>query len=1015
MATDSFKVKKSLNIDPSAAAGSSPAAGDLRVDSADSNKLKYHNGTDEKQVIREDQLADLVFDNTGMVYAAGTDPQTAIGQLDTALDDHADTAATAAHTAANIEVTPSGNLAATDAQAALQELQSDIDTRATSTDLTNHLNDTTDAHDASAISVTPTGNLAADDVQEALTELQGDIDNIHTGTSVGVGTSNTATTINIGTGTDTNTINIGGANTTINMTGTVNNQNVTNLDIDDKLITINKGGAASSGAVAGIDLEEGGSSTGYIKTSADRNSWEIKAPNTAGVISVTPGASGGTVGLVPTSGVVKSNGSVLSSSNVNLASEVTGTLPIANGGTGQTTANAALNALLPSQTGANNKVLKSNGTDTSWAVAGSGGGAKNYLGTVNGTDNGGDFEGNTVGSWVLGNASLTSAFPSGSPTFGSGASGNLTGSVTSSSPLSGSYSYSYASSAATTAGNFLASPAFTIDISDQAKVMTFKFAYKTTSNPSNANWSGTSSNSFGVAIYDVTNSAWIMPAGVWGMTQSSGVGICTGTFQTTSDSTQYRLVVFNANATSGAVTLYFDDFFLGPQTAPIGAVVADLGTETWTDNQANSTTSVKLQRVGNRVFVDGTVTFTGAMSGAFTLTIPSAYTPAYGTTGSIVQGAKVSLIDTGTATFQGQAFWTATNTLTIYVVGASGTYANYVDLSATVPHTWTNGDFIRFSADWEVTGWGSNVQMSNDTDTRVVAFSTYRATNQTGVNPNNSAVKVTIDTVTADTHAAFSTANNRYVAPVSGYYDFSAAITFSGTNVLANEYYLGFYKNGSAVVYPGWYRASAGTSFLLTGNSGPIYLNAGDYVELYVFGVGNNSASTLTVAGGSTNTWFSGKRLSGPAVVAATESVNARYTNTAGTSIANSLADVNVPFATKDFDSHNAYNTSTGVYTVPVSGKFRVTATMAYASSAWTAGNSAYASVYKNSAAHSYGAYQMLQATVTLVLGLQVTAIVSCNAGDTLEIRAANNRTGGNTSLSTTAGINHFEIERIGN
>ena len=48
------------------------------------------------------------------------------------------------------------------------------------------------------------------------------------------------------------------------------------------------------------------------------------------------------------------------------AANLTGTLAIANGGTGQVTANAAFNALAPSQSGANGKYLKSNGTDTSW-------------------------------------------------------------------------------------------------------------------------------------------------------------------------------------------------------------------------------------------------------------------------------------------------------------------------------------------------------------------------------------------------------------------------------------------------------------------------------------------------------------------------------------------------------------------------------------------------------------------------------------------------------------------------
>jgi len=41
-------------------------------------------------------------------------------------------------------------------------------------------------------------------------------------------------------------------------------------------------------------------------------------------------------------------------------------LPIANGGTGQTTANAALNALLPTQTGNTGQVLTTDGTNTNW-------------------------------------------------------------------------------------------------------------------------------------------------------------------------------------------------------------------------------------------------------------------------------------------------------------------------------------------------------------------------------------------------------------------------------------------------------------------------------------------------------------------------------------------------------------------------------------------------------------------------------------------------------------------------
>lgn len=70
------------------------------------------------------------------------------------------------------------------------------------------------------------------------------------------------------------------------------------------------------------------------------------------------------------------NGSNNTITNVSLTTAVTGTLPIANGGTGQTTANAALNALLPSQATHAGKALISDGTNTAWtAISATAGGS----------------------------------------------------------------------------------------------------------------------------------------------------------------------------------------------------------------------------------------------------------------------------------------------------------------------------------------------------------------------------------------------------------------------------------------------------------------------------------------------------------------------------------------------------------------------------------------------------------------------------------------------------------------
>lgn len=59
-----------------------------------------------------------------------------------------------------------------------------------------------------------------------------------------------------------------------------------------------------------------------------------------------------------------------------------GTVAIANGGTGQTTANAAFNALAPSQTSQSGKYLTTNGTNTSWATISSTGTVTSVAATV---------------------------------------------------------------------------------------------------------------------------------------------------------------------------------------------------------------------------------------------------------------------------------------------------------------------------------------------------------------------------------------------------------------------------------------------------------------------------------------------------------------------------------------------------------------------------------------------------------------------------------------------------------
>jgi hypothetical protein len=132
-------------------------------------------------------------------------------------------------------------------------------------------------------------NLRSDltDVESGISEIEANLEGIADliDTSVdgtlSVGPASTIETINIGTGSGIETINLGAAGAQLNILGTLATINTTNLDVVDKLIRLNKDGPTSTGFGAGIEIEENGSATGYIKTNGDRSAWLAKAPSGA--------------------------------------------------------------------------------------------------------------------------------------------------------------------------------------------------------------------------------------------------------------------------------------------------------------------------------------------------------------------------------------------------------------------------------------------------------------------------------------------------------------------------------------------------------------------------------------------------------------------------------------------------------------------------------------------------------------------------------------------------------------
>ena len=158
----------------------------------------------------------------------------------------------------------------------------------------------------------------------------------------------TNTLSNIGNASLTNSaITINGTSTSLG--GSINVGTVTS--VTGTAPVVSSGGATPAISMAAAT----GSVDGYL-TSTDWTTFNNKGSGTVTSVAAT----------VPS--FLSVAGSPITTSGT-LAFTYSGTaLPLANGGTGQTTANTAFNALAPSQTSNTGKYLTTNGTDTSWAT-----------------------------------------------------------------------------------------------------------------------------------------------------------------------------------------------------------------------------------------------------------------------------------------------------------------------------------------------------------------------------------------------------------------------------------------------------------------------------------------------------------------------------------------------------------------------------------------------------------------------------------------------------------------------
>jgi hypothetical protein len=529
---------------------------------------------------------------------------------------------------------------------------------------------------------------------------------------------------------------------------------------------------------------------------------------------------------------------------------------------------------------------------------------------------------------------------------------------------------------------------FTIDNADQAKAFTVGFDYAVSS--------GTyADGDITIWVYDVTNAVLIQPtaSSLLNITGTYGARK-TASFQTNSNSTSYRVGLHISSVSAVAYTIKADTFSVSPNTYNEGANITDWKAYTPAVSAALGTiTAINTywRRVGDTLEVSGYFTAGTVTNVQVNIGFP---------TGLISDISKIGTVYVPIG-------WVTRNNSGTYYAIAQGNGNSFAvakvttDGSVAVTSTgnFSTGDLIAFTASCPIAGWGTSQILSSDTDTRVVAASYYRATNQS----LSGTQQINFDTLLNDTHGAVTTgASWKFTAPVPGFYWVMANVNTATSSNME------LFKNGSAFSFLTASGVAAGTDSLMPGGN-MIYLNAGDFVDLRC----TNSA-TIVGSGAPYSTMVSIFRLSGPAQIAASELVAAKYY--APTQAVNSTPTI-IKYLTKEYDTHGAsYSTTTGIFTCPSPGKYRVKVTLgATANTAANSINQALTlSLQKNGSSYTTLGYFVHQTTTAVYPFAMGDTTVQCLAGDTLAVLGSHNTAAGTWNASGDI-TSYIEFVRIGN
>jgi hypothetical protein len=468
-------------------------------------------------------------------------------------------------------------------------------------------------------------------------------------------------------------------------------------------------------------------------------------------------------------------------------------------------------------------------------------------------------------------------------------------------------------------------------------------------------------------------------------------------FQTGAVGTSYRLIIHVGNNSINAYTINFNNFKIWETTQSIGSVITD-----WQSYPSTTvvqgwgtvnTSQLMWRRYGGNIEILGRITSGTVSASEIQFPLPSGLITSNNiqsgryNKGYYIRDASQTSINKFPIIIQ-----PTKNYFNIGLENSSSTNA----LSPANGNSITSNESGSIETSIPIQGWGSNVAMSSDTgDGRVVSGRYTTMTSTGSLTANTTTLK--FSTLSKDTHNIYNPATGVLTIPISGDYYFLFGELHQGTidtriRIYINNYasdFIGIVKNAGFNNISGFIPN----------------LKSGDLVD---FRFANNVTTTQTSAAS-----FSWYRISaGTQQIASSENFNLQYT-TISNSHNSSGNLLDLIYTTLVKDSHGAYNTTTGIFTAPMSGCYDIEAQVVFSANA-----TGYRAIVITNTSNTFIA-RGTELNANAFVGNLGMASVSFKsypmlAGQQIKIRYIQN-SGGTLALSSDSTWNRLSITRVGN